>query len=128
MEKLSRIMVAISLVSLMMPVNVIGDIIEMEEGAIDRHIIDNIPPTVRCKTNPEFLWPPNHKMENVNIEVTVTDILSGPAGFVLTSINIDEQDGGHGDINNDVQNFVIGTPDTEDFYAQKELLIIAYTP
>ncbi len=76
--------------------------------------IDNTPPTVTCAVSPNTLWPPNHKLVTVNASVSVSDALSGPAGFTLNSVTSSEPDIGTGadDTPNDIQGFGIGTPAT----------------
>lgn len=68
--------------------------------------IDQTPPAVACSVNPNVLWPPDNKLVTVNVSVTMTDTLSGPAGFTLLSVTSNEPDSGQGDING----FVTGTP------------------
>ena len=53
-------------------------------------------------------------MVAVTASVSVTDTLSGSAGFSLISATSNEPDAGlgGGDLPNDIQGFVIGTPDT----------------
>ncbi len=70
--------------------------------------IDKTPPTVACSASPNVLWPPDNKLVPVNVSVTVTDTLSGPAGFKLVSATSNEPDSGHGDI----QGFVPGSAST----------------
>jgi hypothetical protein len=70
--------------------------------------IDKTPPTMNCSANPSLLWPPNHKLVNVNTIVLVSDSLSGPAGFSLLSVSSNEPDSGLGDI----QGWSIGRPST----------------
>ena len=70
--------------------------------------IDKTPPTVACSASPNILWPPNNKLVPVNVSVSVTDSLSGSAGFNLVSVTSSEPDSGLGDI----QGFVSGTPST----------------
>ena len=60
--------------------------------------IDKTPPTIACTVSPNSLWPPNQKLETVTATVTVTDGLSGQAGFVLTSATSDEPTSGEPDI------------------------------
>jgi hypothetical protein len=69
--------------------------------------VDKTPPSVTCAVTPTALWPPNHKMVPVTVSVTVTDSLSGSAGFTLVSVTSDE-----GDEGDDIQGFVVGTADT----------------
>jgi hypothetical protein len=66
---------------------------------------DKTPPAVACSASPNVLWPPNNKLVPVNVSVTVTDTLSGSAGFTLVSATSSEPDSGQGDI----QGFVTGT-------------------
>jgi hypothetical protein len=70
--------------------------------------IDKTPPTVACNASPNVLWTPNNKLVPVNLSVTVTDALSGPAGFTVVSVTSNEPDSGQGDI----QGFVPGTAST----------------
>jgi hypothetical protein len=75
--------------------------------------IDKTAPTLACSASPKALWPANHKMVAVQAAVSVNDALSGPGGFVLVSAASNEPDDGlgDGDTANDIQDFVIGTPD-----------------
>jgi hypothetical protein len=68
--------------------------------------LDTTPPILTCSVTPSVLWPPNNKLVPVNATVTVTDSLSGSAGFNLLSVTSNERDSGQGDI----QGFVQGTP------------------
>lgn len=70
--------------------------------------IDKTPPTIACSVSPNVLWPPNNKLVPVNLSVSVTDALSGPAGFTLVSVTNNEPDSGQGDI----QGFATGTAAT----------------
>jgi hypothetical protein len=75
---------------------------------------DATPPTVACNATPNRLLPPNHKMVAITAAVTVTDLLSGPAGFSLTAATSSEPDNGlgDGDMPNDIQGWVVGTADS----------------
>jgi Bacterial Ig-like domain (group 2) len=70
--------------------------------------LDKTPPNVACTASPDTLWPPNHKLVTINVSVTISDSLSGSAGFSLASVTSNEPDSGVGDI----QGFVIGTAST----------------
>lgn len=76
--------------------------------------IDRTPPTVSCSATPNVLWPPDHKLVLVNAAVSVTDALSGSAGFVLTSVASNEVDQGlgDGDTPNGIQGWAVGTSST----------------
>jgi hypothetical protein len=69
--------------------------------------IDKTAPAVACSANPNSLWPPNHKLVPVNTTVTVSDALSGAAGFTLVSVTSNEPDSGYG---GDIQGYVVGKP------------------
>lgn len=64
--------------------------------------------------SPARLWPPNHQLVPVEATVTMTDVLSGPTSFTLTSATSSEPDAGlgAGDTVDDLQGFVLGTADT----------------
>jgi len=74
--------------------------------------IDKTPPTVTCNVIPNLLWPPNHAMIPVNVSVGVSDTLSSPAGFALTSASSSEPAlvAGSGNTSPEIQGFVIGVP------------------
>lgn len=76
--------------------------------------VDKTPPLVACAATPNSIWPPNHKLVNVNTTVSVTDTVSGSGGFVLTAATSDEPDNGlgDGDTANDLQGWSIGSADT----------------
>jgi len=69
--------------------------------------IDKTPPTVACGASPNRLWPPNHTLVPVTVTLTVTDLLSGPNGFILNTTAVSE-----GDAASDIQEFTVGTADT----------------
>jgi hypothetical protein len=79
--------------------------------------IDKTPPTVTCSVSPSVLWPPNHKLVAVTASVTVSDSLSGPAGFTLVSVTSSEPNSGPGDL----QGFVLGTPSTSGLLRAERL-------
>ncbi|HVR11785.1 MAG TPA: LamG domain-containing protein, partial [Thermoanaerobaculia bacterium] len=70
--------------------------------------IDRTPPTVACSASPSVLWPPNHRLVPITVSVSVSDALSGPAGFTLQAVSSNEPDSGEGDI----RGFVPGTAST----------------
>jgi len=75
--------------------------------------IDKTAPTLTCVASPSVLWPPDHRLVNVNSTVNVSDGLSGAQEFSLQSANSNEPDNGlgDGDTANDIQGWDIGTPD-----------------
>lgn len=78
-----------------------------DSNASSALMIDTTPPTVSCSVTPEALWPPNHKFWPVESSVTVQDQLSGPAGFVLTSVTSNEPG-----VDSDILGWDAGSPDT----------------
>jgi hypothetical protein len=76
--------------------------------------VDNVPPIVTCSVTPNRLWPPSHGLVTIHATVTVTDPLSGPAGFILVSVTSNEPDKGLSkeDVPNDIQGWTPKTPDT----------------
>jgi hypothetical protein len=86
-----------------------------QEGAKNLTVrIDKTPPNTECNVDPNKLRPANHKLVSVTATVTVTDPLSGPAGFLLSAVTSSERDDGlgDGDTPNDIQGWAIGTTDT----------------
>lgn len=71
-------------------------------------LIDKEPPVMTCSAAPDELWPPNKRMISITASVTAIDEVSGPSDYILVAI----QDSA-GDANNAVQDFVIGTSDTQ---------------
>src|SRR5207248_1264167 len=43
--------------------------------------IDKTAPSLTCSASPASLWPPNHKLVDVSVAVSLTDSLSGPDQF-----------------------------------------------
>lgn len=63
----------------------------------DVKVVDTTPPTLAVSLNREFLWPPNHKLSDILVDVVVTDICDPHPTFVLTSITSNEPINGLGD-------------------------------
>ena len=75
-------------------------------GTASRTVVvkrDATPPSVACEPTPDVLWPPTGKLVPVTVAVQVTDVTSGPDGFVLAAL-----DGGAAE---DRDGFAVGTPD-----------------
>ncbi len=70
-------------------------------------VIDKDPPVMTCDPRPIEVWPPNGKLVEVFIDVTATDAVSGPADFLLVSIEDSENNAAE-----DVVDFDLGTDDT----------------
>ncbi len=67
--------------------------------------IDATAPKITAVATPARIWPPNHKLVDVSVAVSLTDSGSGGTGFVLVSATAS------GDPN-DIQGFVVGTAST----------------
>lgn len=77
------------------------------------NVVDTTPPEIDVSVSPDMLWPPNHKLVDIDATVNVTDICDATPTFVLTSILSNEPDNGLGDGNtaNDIQAADFGTAD-----------------
>ncbi|MGR9071468.1 MAG: HYR domain-containing protein [Gammaproteobacteria bacterium] len=63
---------------------------------------DTTPPTIDSVTaSPETLWPPNHKLHDIDVAVAVSDICDTGASCEIVSIGSDEPVNGNGDGNTD---------------------------
>ncbi len=60
-------------------------------------VVDTTPPTISVSVMPDSLWPPNHKMVDIQATVSANDICDASPDVVLTSITSDEPDNGLGD-------------------------------
>ncbi len=77
-------------------------------------VADTEPPIIYGMANPAVLWPPNHQMQQVNVDLLVYDRCSeGTPDVELISITSNEPDDGNGDGNTtgDIQGAEIGTDD-----------------
>jgi len=76
---------------------------------------DSTPPVVRVRTEPSYLWPPNHKMREVRVRVRIRDNCVSTDDFdvELVRVRSNEPDNGTGDGNtdNDIQEADSGTDD-----------------
>ena len=69
---------------------------------------DATPPTVTCEATPSTLWPPDHRLVPVLVDVEIADATSGPGGFALTEVST-TKDAAAGD----VVGFELRAPDVE---------------
>jgi len=78
--------------------------------------IDRTAPTLSCKAGPGILWPPNHELVAIAVNVRVEDGAAGASGFTLSSVTSNEPDdaagNGDGNTTGDIQGFDLGTSDT----------------
>jgi hypothetical protein len=80
---------------------------------VDVSVGDDTPPTVEAVADPGVLWPPNHKLHQVDVTLVVTDACDPEPTVVLTTLTSNEPDDGEGDGNTvgDIQEAEIGTDD-----------------
>jgi hypothetical protein len=78
-------------------------------------VVDTTPPEISVAVTPDTLWPPNHKMVNIDASVTASDICDADPVIVLASITSDEPDDadgiGDGETTGDIQSANLGTED-----------------
>jgi hypothetical protein len=76
------------------------------EGTMTVTVVDTTPPEISVTVSPDTLWPPNHKMVNIQATVIATDICDADLDIVLESITSDEPDDdigiGDGKTENDI--------------------------
>lgn len=73
--------------------------------------LDKTPPVVACVAAPGSLWPANHTLAPVAVDLTFTDALSRAAAYALVAAASSEPDNGlgDGDTAGDVSGFVVGS-------------------
>jgi alpha-tubulin suppressor-like RCC1 family protein len=72
--------------------------------------LDRTPPVVLCSASPSSLWPRNHTLVPIVVDVSIADATSGPAGFTLLSVASDQAGGA-----TDRHAWAIGTADVAGF-------------
>lgn len=74
---------------------------------------DRDPPVISCKATPSVLWPVNHKMVQIKVNVSLTD--ASPASFTLVSVLSNEPTNMRGDGNTsaDIADWTMGANDVE---------------
>src|SRR5205814_1075559 len=82
--------------------------------ALVEEVVGAVTPADTCRRRPSVLWPPNHRLVPVYVDVDVHDATSGRDGFTLTSVTSSEPDTGLGrdDRPGDIQDWYVGRPDT----------------
>ncbi|MBI5216453.1 MAG: VCBS repeat-containing protein [Ignavibacteriae bacterium] len=76
-------------------------------------VIDSQKPKITLTCTPQFLWPPNHKMRQIDVSISASDN-SQNFSVLLLSVTSDEADNGtgNGDKVNDIQQVSTGSLDT----------------
>jgi hypothetical protein len=89
--------------------------VDSDPDTVEITVIDDTPPELSVSVSPDTLWPANHKMVPVSLDVSVSDNCDANPDIVLTSVVSNEPDdapgGGDGHTTNDIQDADIGTED-----------------
>ena len=74
--------------------------------------VDTTPPTITCRATNDALWPPNHKLRLVSVDISTSDD-SGPVTVTLVSVTSSDPDGGQnsGRRLGDIKGWTTGTDD-----------------
>ena len=91
-------------------------IVDSTPDIVEVIVVDDIPPRITVIAVPDVLWPPNHKMVDINLTVEASDNCDAGLDIVLTSVVSSEPDdapggGDDGHTINDIQNAEIGAED-----------------
>jgi hypothetical protein len=74
--------------------------VESSTDALGVEVRDRTPPVIESVSpTPSFLWPPNHRLVDVEVAVVVTDNCDESPSCVIASIESDEPENGRGDGN-----------------------------
>jgi hypothetical protein len=78
-------------------------------------VTDTTPPLLFASPDPAQLWPPNHKLVPVHVDVTVFDACDATPAVELVSISSNEADDakGSGHTGGDIQGADVGTDDVD---------------
>jgi hypothetical protein len=78
-----------------------------------RRLSDTTPPTLSCHATPEELWPVDHKMWDIRINVSAVDPESGTVGYTLRSVVSSEPSDAKADGKSvlDIDGWATNTPD-----------------
>ncbi len=84
-------------------------------------VSDTTPPMISASPDPSMLWPPNHKLRDVHVDVLVFDTCDANPQVELVSISSSEPDNATGDGNTqgDIVGADVGTDD-RDFQLRAE--------
>jgi TolB protein len=73
---------------------------------------DTTPPAISCSATPGTLWPPNHRLRPVSVDIAASDD-SGSVTVTLVSVTSSQPESGldHEDVASDIQGWNTGTDD-----------------
>jgi pimeloyl-ACP methyl ester carboxylesterase len=85
-----------------------------DEDIVIIEVADTTPPELTVEVHPNSLWPPNHKMAEIQADVHAEDLCGDVASLTLVSVVSSEPDNDRGDGNttDDIQGTEINTLDT----------------
>jgi hypothetical protein len=84
-----------------------------DQDTVDVRVADGTAPTLALVPRPAVLWPPNHKLYDVEVVVVARDVCDPHPVVVLSSLTSSEPDNGlgDGDTSDDIQQANVGTDD-----------------
>jgi len=81
----------------------------LAEDSFEVTVVDTQPPVLsNCRVTPKTLWPPNHKMVDVEVQVTISENCSGTVTLAV-EIDSNEPVNGKGDGNTDPDWEIVST-------------------
>ena len=86
-----------------------------DQDTVDVTVADTMPPTLSLLADPAILWPPNHKLTEIEVILLAADVCDPDPDAVLTALTSSEPDNGTGDGDtvDDIQEADIGTDDRQ---------------
>lgn len=85
--------------------------VDSEPSSVDITITDSTPPEINVSVIPEELWPPNHRMVDIAVNVMVNDVCDPEPSWKLLSITCNEDPGKKH--SPDIMGQELETPDVE---------------
>lgn len=85
-----------------------------DRDEVSIQVVDTTPPELTVELFPSSLWPPNHKMADIQAEVHAEDLCGDVVSLTLVSVVSSEPDNGRGDGNTvgDIAGVEVDTLDT----------------
>ncbi len=72
---------------------------QLDRDQVTIRVVDTTPPELTVELHPNSLWPPNHKMADIEASVQAQDLCGDVASLTLVSVVSSEPDNGKGDGN-----------------------------
>lgn len=88
-------------------------------------VVDSLPPEVVCTTNLMMLWPPNHQMEDVEVNLVATDNCTNPDNLILLMVTAESDEPDDDDGVGDGES--IGDVDGQDGYSAPVVITDAFS-